>query len=225
VKQGVRIIFEDRWLIVVDKSSGLLSVAAGGKEETAYRLVTDYVGHKIFIVHRLDRDTSGILVFAKDWETKNLLQENWDSVVLERRYTAMVKACPPEDCGTVTSWLKEHPVSLKMSSCPFDNGGQKAITDYKVIKKGNEYSLVDFTLHTGRKNQIRVHSALLGCPVAGDKRYWDFSDKGVPASERGPVGNPIHRLALHACRLVLIHPHTGRQMKFRSPLPGNFRAI
>ena len=240
--RNIGIVYEDRWMLVINKPSGLLSVStsrshtgitrhgSGEAEVTAYSLASEYVGKRIFIVHRLDRDTSGLMILAKDEETKRILQEGWSEHVLERSYVAMVKGCPDPMEGTVTSWLKEHPKSLKMSSCPYDNGGQKAVTRYSVVKPGKTWSVVRFSLETGRKNQIRVHSALIGHPVAGDRRYWDFTGRYTVKDERslmerGEFSNPVGRLALHAETLVMKHPHTGKEYSFVSKAPSSFRAF
>lgn len=219
-RRDIRIVYEDRWIVVIDKPSGLLTMSTGKSgEDTAYSRLTAIMGSKIFIVHRLDRDTSGLLVFAKDAMTKHLLQENWDESVLERRYVALVRGIPNPAEDTITSWLRESPKSFKVHSSARDDGGQKAVTHYRLLKGGRAYSLVEFELETGRKNQIRVHSSLMGNPIAGDTKYWDLG------GNRERPGNPIGRLALHAKSLVFIHPQTGKKMSFQSPVPGNFIAL
>jgi len=210
---GVEIVYEDRWLIVVEKDAGLLTMSTGKEGEvTAYSLVRGYAGGRIFIVHRLDRETSGLLVFAKDFQTKADLQDNWDEAVVRREYVALVQGCPPEQEGRVVSWLSDNPKSFKVTSCPYDNGGKKAITNYKLVEKGEKCSLISFELQTGRKNQIRVHSALMGCPVAGDSKY-------------GASVNPLRRLCLHARSLVFYHPVTGKLLRFETRLPKGFKAF
>lgn len=153
-------------------------------------------------------------MFAKDPQTKEALQENWNDAVIARKYVAAVEGCPRKSEGTVTSWLTEDPRTLKMYSSPRDNGGQKAVTHFKVLGNAgaNRYSLVEFELETGRKNQIRVHCADMGCPVAGDGKY-------------GAATNPIGRLALHARTLEFIHPWTGKTMSFTTPVPARFRNL
>jgi len=226
----LRIIFEDKWLVVAYKPEGLatMSTAARGhydgqrREVTAYSLVFDMVRRRdpearIFIVHRLDRETSGVVIFAKDQGTKNKLQENWEKSVLERGYDAVLEGVPSEPEGVITSWLYENPRSLKVSSSPVETrGSKKAVTRYKVISRlasrsdgrfTKSYSLVRFQLETGRKNQIRVHCAeVLGCPVAGDRKY-------------GSVTSPHGRLCLNASTLRFIHPVTGEELYFKSPVP------
>lgn len=215
----VKIVFEDDWLIVVDKRSGVLSMSTGRPgETTAYSLLSDYVKRvygkdsKIFIVHRIDRETSGLIIFSKDEKTKHALQENWNSSVLERKYCAILEGRPPENQGTVHSWLSENPKSLKVTSSPTDDGGKESVTHYRVLSYGKHYSLVEFELETGRKHQIRVHSALLGCPVTGDRRY-------------GAADNPAGRIALHARSIVFRHPVTGKVMSFDTGLPNIFKAV
>lgn len=213
----LKIVYEDAYLLVVDKREGLLSIATDRqRERTAYSILTEYVQrsarqHRIFIVHRLDRDTSGLMVFAKDEKTKRTLQDNWERIVTDRRYVAVVSGDMENDEGTVTSWLKDNKVFVTYSSMS-NNGGDKAITNYKVIKRANGYSLVELELETGRKNQIRVHMQDLHHPVVGDVKYGD----GV---------NPIGRLALHAFKLCFYHPVTKELMKFETPYPSDFKKL
>lgn len=223
-KNDLEIIYEDDWLIVVDKPSGLLCMSTGkSNEDTAYSRVYDYAG-KIFIVHRLDRDTSGLLVFAKDLETKLALQENWEEAVLERRYSAVLEGKIDDDEGWIETWLYENPKSLMVHCYELREGDspqkpprkdwQFAATRCRTIKRGEiagkPYTIVEFDLETGRKNQIRVHSQWIGHPIAGDRKY-------------GAQTNPFGRLALHAQGLSFIHPWTGRTMKFRSKTPQKFK--
>lgn len=221
---GLEIIFEDRWLIVVNKPSGLLSMSAGrSHEETAYSMLYDYAG-KIFIVHRLDRDTSGLMVFAKDEDTKFALQENWDEAVTERKYEALLEGNIEDEEGWIETWLYENPKSLKVhaySLRPDDDRNrpprkdwQFAATHCRTLKhiniEGKPYTSIEFELETGRKNQIRAHAEWLGHPIAGDRKY-------------GAESNPLGRLALHAKTLSFIHPWTGKTLKFTSILPREFR--
>ena len=215
----VNIIYEDDYLIVVDKRSGLLTMSSGADGEvTAYSLLYDYVKRmygresRVFIVHRIDRETSGLVIFAKDQRTKEAMQANWNDSIISRKYAAILEGCPTEICGTVTSWLTENPKSLKVSSSPVDNGGKKAITNYKVLTHGRHYSLTEFELETGRKHQIRVHASLLGCPVTGDRRY-------------GAKDNPAGRLALHARSITFRHPATGKVLSFDTGLPNVFKSV
>ena len=222
----VKIVFEDEWLIVVDKRSGVLSMSTGAEGEvTAYSLISDYLkrmhgrNSKVFIVHRLDRETSGLIIFARDEETQARLQDGWNSNILERRYVAVLEGCLPEPEGVHRSWLKENPKSLKMSSSPTDNGGKEAVTRYRQLlpEPGSDaghvhYSLAEFDLETGRKNQIRIHAAEMGCPVAGDRKY-------------GARTNPLGRLALHARSISFRHPWTGKIMKFDTGIPRTFKML
>ena len=222
--EDLEIVFEDRWVIVVNKPSGLLSMSAGRTgEETAYSMLYDYAG-KIFIVHRLDRDTSGLMVFAKDEDTKLSLQENWDEAVTERKYEAVLEGNIEDEEGWIETWLYENTKSMKVhayplrpdedSSRPPRKDWQFAATNCRTLNRftieGKPYTSVEFELETGRKNQIRVHSEWIGHPIAGDRKY-------------GAQTNPFGRLALHAKTLSFIHPWTGKTMKFISSLPKELR--
>lgn len=212
----VKIVYEDDYIIVVDKKPGVLSMSTGKDgEQTAYSILLEHVrrrhrDNRIFIVHRLDRDTSGLLLFAKSQEIQELLQRYWNENVIERKYVAVVEGCPEKDKGRIVSWLTENPKSLKISSSPVDNGGKKAVTDYALIKFNGHYSMLELSLQTGRKNQIRVQLASIGHPVAGDKRY-------------GAKTNPLGRLCLHARILSFVHPATGEIMRFDTDIPSIFR--
>lgn len=211
---GLTIIYEDDAIIVIDKEASLLSMAAKDKNErTAFSEVSAYVKRqdpqqRVFIVHRLDRDTSGVLLFAKSEQVKMALQDNWDEMVKERIYTALVEGNVRKESGTIKSWLKETR-TFKVYSNPTDNGGQLAITHYRKIKSNRQYTLLEVMLETGRKNQIRVHMEEIGHPVVGDKKY-------------GSTINPIKRLGLHATALTIIHPVTNEVMKFESQIPSSF---
>ena len=208
----LRMVYEDEWLAVVYKRNGLPSISTGKGpgEVTAHSLLADYMKSsgqgRIFIVHRLDRDTSGLMVFAKDERTKRAMQDNWDACVLERKYAGVAEGYFDREEGSVISWLTENPKSLKVHACPYDNGGKKAVTRFRVLDSRNGLSLVELELETGRKNQIRVQLASMGHPLAGDRKY-------------GAKSNPFGRLALHALTLVFIHPVTGKKMKFTSEIP------
>ena len=220
----LEIIYEDQWLIIVNKPSGLLSMSTGKTgEDTAYARVYDYAG-KIFVVHRLDRDTSGLLVFAKDEETKLALQGNWEEAVQERGYVALLEGKIDDEEGWIESWLFESKKSMKVHCyelSPKDNPEKPPRKDWQYASThcrrlrhieidGLPYTQVEFQLETGRKNQIRVHSQWIGHPIAGDKKY-------------GAETNPIGRLALHAGVLSFIHPWTGKTMKYTSRPPKSFR--
>lgn len=210
---GVRILHEDDSIIVVEKDAGLLTVATKNEQNsTAYRQLTNYVQsihpkNRIFVVHRLDRDTSGVLVFAKNKDIQQSLQNAWQEVVLERTYIALVEGVVKKD-GTITSWLKEDKTYM-MRSSPRDNGGQKAVTHYKVLKSNRNSSLLKVNLDTGRKNQIRVHMEDLGHPIVGDKKY-------------GSNNNIIGRLGLHAHAIRFLHPTTNESLRFVSEIPLSF---
>lgn len=211
------ILYEDGELLVVDKPAGLLSMANDKeKNRTAYHMATDYIRSqdpkaRLFIIHRLDRDTSGVLMFAKNEAFKHALQDDWDKLVEKRGYTAVVEGAPPEAEGTVRSFLCETSTHLVFSGHPGKNA-KEAITHYKVLERGRGYSLVDVRIDTGRKNQIRVHMQDLGCPVAGDKAY-------------GAQTDPFARLGLHAGELSFRHPRTKKPMAFSAPLPKEFQKL
>ena len=214
----LEIVYEDEDIIVVNKGYGLLSVDTDSpkKSETAYSLLRDYVkavnpANKIFIVHRLDRDTSGLMLFAKTQEAKEAMQHNWNNMVLERTYVAVVDGVMEEQSGVISSNL-DQTSRYEVYSTREKGQGKRALTRYKVVRRGHRRSLVEFSLDTGRKNQIRVHARDLGHPISGDRRYGN-----------GP--SPIHRLALHARTLRFAHPVTRRDMKFEAPVPDNFRKL
>ena len=211
------ILYEDTGLIAVDKPAGLLSM--GNERErrrTAYRAVSDYVkarepGRRIFIVHRLDRDTSGVLVFAKDEKLKRALQDNWENVVKKRGYLAAVEGTLPRWEGMVRSYLHETATHLVYSG-PRGRQAKEAVTRYRMVAENRGYTLAAVEIDTGRKNQIRVHMQDLGCPIAGDRQY-------------GAQTDPMGRLALHADVLVLTDPRTRKVLTLRAPLPITFRRL
>lgn len=213
----LKIVYEDDDIIVVYKGYGLLSMGTDKKKDgTAYSLLRDYVKrvdprNKLFIVHRLDQHTSGLMMFAKTEAAKNAMQHNWNNMVLERRYLAVVEGRPEEDEGVITSYLAENAQHF-MYSTPDPEKGQKAVTRWKRLKSRGGYSLLEVSLDTGRKNQIRVHLKELGYPIAGDKKY-------------GAKTSPIHRLALHAATLRFVHPTTRRDMNFSTPAPAAFSKL
>lgn len=213
----LRIIFEDQYIIVVEKKNGLLTMSTGKEGEiTAYATLMEHVRHhggkdaRIFIVHRLDRETSGLLIFAKSEEVQQVLQERWNDNVIERQYVAVVEGEMEQKEGQIVSWLTESQKSFKMHSSPTDNGGKKAITNYKVIKSNGKYTLLSVRLETGRKNQIRVQMSSIGHPIAGDKRY-------------GAHTNPVNRLCLHANLIAFVHPVTRERMRFDTGIPTLFQ--
>lgn len=210
----LEILFENDEILVVNKQAGLLCVSTESeKEQTAFHILMEYVrrihpSNRIFIVHRLDRDTSGVVLFAKNEEIKKALQDNWDTLVSFRGYYALVEGRLTEKRGKIVSWLKETDTHLVYSSKKHGEG-KEAITNYRVIKENEQFSLLDIWLGTGRKNQIRVHMKDLGHPVIGDKKY-------------GSTGNPLKRLGLHAYKLELVHPFTNEKLVFEAKAPLSF---
>ncbi|WP_295627920.1 pseudouridine synthase [uncultured Intestinimonas sp.] len=211
------VLYEDAALLAVDKPAGLLSMGSDReKKRTAYRLASDYVkarepGKRLFIVHRLDRDTSGVLLFAKDEGLKRRLQENWDRLVTRRAYVAVVEGAPPREEGEVRSFLRETGTHLVYSGAP-GRDAREAVTRYRVLARSRGFSLVEVELDTGRKNQIRVHMKDLGCPVAGDRQY-------------GAQSDPMGRLGLHAHALALTDPRSRRPLVLQAPWPEPFRRM
>ncbi len=213
----VQLVYEDDDIIVINKGYGLLSMGNDKvKEGTAYSILKDYVKwqdprNKIFIVHRLDRDTSGLMMFARNPQAKEAMQHNWNNMVLERKYLAVVEGKVDDDEGEVRSYLAENS-QYEVYSTNNPKEGQLAVTRYKVLKRANGYSLLEVSLDTGRKNQIRVHMKDLGHPIAGDRKY-------------GARTSPIHRLALHAQTLRFAHPVTRALMSFSTPIPASFSSM
>lgn len=223
--QGIRILHEDDDILVIDKPTGLLSMATDEeREHTAYHILMAYVrstcpDDRVFIVHRLDRETSGVMMFAKSESVQQALQEHWKDTVQERLYVVAVEGeMSPErsehpehpERHTVKTWLKENKVHLMYVSKPGD--GVPAVTHYRVLRSGQGYSLLEVELETGRKNQIRVHMQSIGHSVVGDKRY-------------GAKTNPIGRLALHARVLSFRHPVTGEVLRFETGIPAVFQSL
>lgn len=210
------VLYEDEGLLVVHKPAGLLTVATDTqKNRTAYRLAAGYLrargpGARLFIVHRLDRDTSGVLLFAKSEELKNALQEDWNSLVKKRGYWAVAEGEELPGSGECRSRLTESKTHRVYSAKGEE--GKEAVTRYTVLARKKGYSLLDVELDTGRKNQIRVHLAELGCPVAGDEKY-------------GARTDPMGRLALHAYELSLTDPRSGKLLTFTAPPPDGFRRM
>ena len=214
-KEKLSIIYEDKELIVVNKPHGLLSISTNElDEETLYEQVTKYIKSKnnkdrIFIVHRLDKETSGIIIFAKNEIIKEQLQEKWNNIVTKRCYYAIVEGILKEKNKTIKSLLFEDKNHMVYSN---KKEGKEAITEYKVLKENNEYSLLDVNILTGRKNQIRVHMSDIGHPIIGDTKY--YSKK-----------RPLKRLGLHAYRIELIHPVTKKRINFTTPIPAKFKDL
>ena len=208
---GMKVVFEDAALLVIEKPENLLSMAsATEREKTAYAILTDYVRRgnrqspeRVWIVHRLDRETSGLMVFAKTEAAKRTLQADWQNV--EKRYLAVVEGTPPADHGVLRSHLDESG-PFKVYSAPPGERTRLAVTGYRVIKQKATGALLELTLETGRRNQIRVHLADANCPIIGDHKYDARTD-------------PARRLGLHAAALRFPHPSTGELLEFESPLP------
>ncbi|MCH5227602.1 MAG: RluA family pseudouridine synthase [Muribaculaceae bacterium] len=213
----LKIIYEDDDVIVVDKGYGLLSVGIPGagkkRVESAYDILRDYLKkkdprNKLFVVHRLDRDTSGVMMFAKTQEAQETLRHNWNNFVLERLYITLLEGFVKEDEGVIKSRLAENSQYLVYSTDREDEG-KLAVTRFKVKGRGHGLSLVEFMLDTGRKNQIRVHASEMGHPIMGDRKY-------------GAKQSRIGRLCLHANTLRFAHPVTKKDMYFESPVPPAF---
>ncbi len=209
---GIRIVYEDDALVIIDKPFGLLTVGTDTqKVDTAVARLNEALEPRhahAFLVHRLDRDTSGLLVFAKSMDVRDKMQEKWESVTKE--YLAIVVGTPTPPVGLVESFLLEGP-DLKMRKS-VDPEAKLARTSYKFVKRTGRYSLMECTLETGRKHQIRVHLSDLGCPVIGDDKY-------------GSKHNPARRLGLHSWKLTFPHPTTGKPLAVESPLPAVLAAI
>lgn len=211
----LQLVYEDEYVVVVNKGYRLLSVSRGAAkpETTAYNIVKNYLKEcdsrqKVFIVHRLDRDTSGLMMFAKTPEAKEAMQHNWNNMVLERKYVAVVEGNVENDEGVIRSYLGETSAH-EVFSTQDPQQGKLAVTRYKVLARGQGRSLVEYSLDTGRKNQIRVHSRELGHPIVGDRRY-------------GASQSPIGRLCLHARTLRFVHPQSRNDMNFQLPVPAKF---
>lgn len=210
------IVWEDDFLIVVNKREGLLSVSNNRvKERTAFHLLSDYVKksdprNKIFVLHRLDRETSGLMMFAKSRGIQEALQSNWNEAITQRSYVAVVEGRPERDTDLVVSNLAENAKMQVYVTAAGD--GKEAITRYRVLKSNGSYSLLDLDLETGRKNQIRAQMQSIGHPIAGDNKY-------------GAETDPTGRLMLHARKLCFIHPETGEEMYFETRTPDAFTSL
>ncbi|HIW97291.1 MAG TPA: RluA family pseudouridine synthase [Candidatus Tidjanibacter gallistercoris] len=209
----LRVLYEDEYLIVADKRNGLLSVGTDKEQvKTAFRILSDYIKRndpaaRLFVVHRLDRETSGLIIYAKDQTTQEMLQRNWKDAVRDRRYAAVTEGRLPESKGTITTLLREDR-SRKMWAS-LHGTGEKAVTDYSVLRQGKDYALVELSLRTGKKNQIRAHMEWMGTPIAGDRKY-------------GARTNPAGRVCLHAYQLCFVHPRTGGLLDFSTGIPRLF---
>ncbi|RJX29825.1 MAG: RluA family pseudouridine synthase [Desulfurivibrio sp.] len=215
---GLEIVYEDEDVIVINKPAGLLTIATEKEKiRTAYYKLTAYLRERsgsreqrIFIVHRLDRDTSGLLVFAKNESAQRTLQDNWPAV--DKKYAAIVEGVPKEKTGQVASHLREAKSLRVYSVRDSDEESRYSVTSYEVMKEGSDCALLDIALETGRKNQIRVHMADIGHPVVGDKKY-------------GAKTDPLGRLGLHAYHLAFDHPTMGKRLEFQIKMPGKFSML
>ena len=213
----IKIVYEDDDILVVNKGYGLLSVGTDSiKEGTAYSILREYLKrkdqrNKIFIVHRLDQHTSGLMMFAKNTQAKETMQHNWNNMVLERCYNAIIRGRMEPAEGEIRSYLTENSAH-EVYSTQNPEEGQLAVTRYRTVGHRGPYTLLELNLATGRKNQIRVHLKDSGHPIVGDRRY-------------GSDESPIHRLALHARTLRFVHPVTRRDMNFSCPLPASFSKL
>lgn len=213
----VKILYEDDWMVIIEKASGLLSVATETeKENNAFNIVRDYVHHSnpnadVYVCHRLDQYTSGILIFAKDEAMMMELRANWNFYIKERKYICVTERVPSKVEDEIQTLLTEND-KMQVHSTNDETDGRMAVTHYKVIQSRGRYALVDVEIFTGKKNQIRVHMAEMGCPIAGDIKY-------------GAETNPARRMMLHNYRLTFIHPVTGELMRFSLPTPTVFRKL
>ena len=216
INKYIKIIYEDKDIIVIEKQPGILSMASSPNQFCVKTILDEYFRKRHFkctahVVHRLDRETSGLMIYAKSIEIEQILEHDWHDIVYDRRYVAVLCGQMEQEGGTIHSWLKDNKAFITYSS-PTENGGKEAISHYHLLQKNKDYSLVEMRLETGRKNQIRVHMKDLGFPVAGDTKY-------------GNGRNPIGRLALHAYRLNFYHPRTGEPLTFETPFPTSFKKL
>ena len=212
----IKLVYEDRYLVVIEKKPGILSMAAGHSSLNVKTVLDNYFKQtrqrcQAHVVHRLDRETSGLMIYAKDKQTELALEADWHNIVFDRRYVAVLSGEVVDNEGTIANWLKDNKAYVTYSS-PVDNGGKYAVTHFHVLARTYEHSLVEFKLETGRKNQIRVHAADMGHPVCDDIKYGNGDD-------------PLGRLCLHAFKLCFYHPINHRSMEFETELPQTFRKL
>lgn len=214
----IKIVYQDDDIMVIDKGYGMLSTAAGrSKDETVFSVLRDYVkqGNEhahIYVVHRLDRDTSGLMLLARTAKARDKMVNNWNKMVPERKYEAIVEGIVHSDKGHVINYLRNADNYEVLSSDDPELGGEKATTHYYTLERGNRNTHMLLWLHVGHKNQLRVHMKDLGHPISGDRKY-------------GGHSNAIHRLALHATHITCVHPVTGETMHFDSPMPAEFKKL
>ena len=211
----MRIVFEDKYIVVVEKREGIVTNSPTD-EVSIQRVLNNYFEFtrqrcRAHTVHRLDKHTSGLLIFAKDKKISFMFEKNWKDIISDRRYVAVVEGFMEKQYGTVESYLKDNRMFVSYSS-DTDDGGKHAITHYKTLKRKPDFSLVELRLETGRKNQIRVHMHDLKHPIVGDEKYGSTSD-------------PIKRVALHAYKLSFTHPITNEELSFETPIPTNFMQL
>lgn len=214
--RDMKIIYESEDLVAIDKPAGLLSVESDKERECAYGYITDYLqkqdkNARAFVLHRIDKETSGVLLFAKDIRLHSMLKMHWNEQVQTREYYAVVEGVLENKSDTLTVYLKENVNNLVYATK--DPTGQKAVTHYEVLKENGQYSLLRVRIDTGRKNQIRVQMKALGNPVVGDDKYGSGNK------------NPLGRLGLHASKLEFIHPITKELITVTASVPGEFRAL
>ena len=214
----IELVYEDDDVLVINKGYGMLSVGTNShkKEENAYDIMRSYVKNvdsrnKLWVVHRLDRHTTGLMMFAKSERAHEVLRHNWNNIILERLYVAVLEGYLEQDKGFIKSRLAENS-QFVVYSTEAPGEGRLAVTHYEVMARGNGYTLAHFSLDTGRKNQIRVHASDMGHPIAGDRKY-------------GAKTSPIGRLALHAQTLRFAHPVTKKDMNFESPVAREFSGV
>lgn len=216
--QGVKVIFEDEDIIIVEKKSGILSISSGNtKMQTVYKTISHHVQiddptAKIFVVHRLDKDASGLMVFAKNKNSQVSIQKDWDRTIANRKYLAVTQGTMEDDEGKIANYLKENKALMMYVASNKNDDAKLAVSHYQVIKKNEFYTLLEAYQETERKNQLRVQLKSLGHPIIGDKKY--------EATE-----NPIGRLALHLKQLAFIHPITKKEVVFETKVPGDYLKI
>ena len=214
----IRLVYEDNDIIVVDKGYGVLSTAAGKpSDDTVFNIIKKYARGfspkaNVYVVHRLDRDTSGLMLLTRTKQARDILISNWNNMLVERKYIAVVEGNVPQPEGTIKIFLAENPETFEMYSTDNKKIGRLAVTRYRLVKQGKRFAMVELEIKTGRKNKIRVHMHDLGNPVSGDRKY-------------GGHPSPINRIALHATVLSFIHPITRKVVSFSSPVPDNFNKM
>ena len=214
----IKLVYEDNDIIVVDKGYGVLSTAAGKpSDDTVYNIIKKYARGfsdkaNVYVVHRLDRDTSGLMLLTRTKQARDKLISNGNNMVIERKYVAVVEGDVAQPEGTIKSFLAENPDTFEMYSTDDKKVGRLAVTKYRLLKQGKRFAMVELEIKTGRKNQLRVHMQDMGNPVSGDRKY-------------GGHPSPINRIALHATVLSFVHPITGKAVTFNSPFPDNFKKM